>query len=239
MPRSDQSLILFCRYPYGGPVKTRLAQAIGADGTAELYAAILRDTLGWAGVQQPFDLLISLADGYYRDAFSETFGTHPDHVFAQKGNGFGARLVHSFGTAFARGYRRVAVASSDAPELCLEDVFDALAALHEHDIAVVPAPDGGWSLMALRQPVDVFSGVTWSTSVVLKQTMDLAQAGNWRVSLLRPVADIDDVDDLETFRARVFESPELRRRLPHTTRWLSGENTIASPTEGRRRDIAR
>ena len=223
MPSSDRALVLFCRHPYGGPVKTRLARAIGADGAAELYAAFLRDTLTWASAPQPFDLLIALADGRHRDGFAENFSVHPESIFAQDGNDLGARISHSFEAAFARDYRRVAVAASDAPELTAEDVQAALAALDEYNIVLIPASDGGWSLMALGQLVDVFSGVTWSTSLVLDQTLDLARGGYWSVALLRTVADIDDVEALEAFRARLSESPELCRRLPRTTYQLFGD----------------
>ena len=219
-PSSDWALVLCCRYPYSACVKTRLAQALGASGAAELYAAFLRDTLAWASAPQPFDLLVSLADGHHCKLFSEDFSIQPDRIFAQDGNDLGARLSYSFEEAFKRHYQRVALAVSDAPELCLEDVQAALVALDEYDVVLAPAPDGGWSLMALRQLVDVFSSVTWSTSVVLSQTLDLARASNRRVSLLRSVADIDEVEDLEAFCARLAESPELRHRLPHTTRRL-------------------
>ena len=219
----DQAFILCCRYPYGGLVKTRLARTMGTDGSAALYAAFLRDTLTWASAPQPFDLLVSLANGRYRDPFARDFGIHRNSIFAQEGGNLGARLSFSFETAFARGYRRVALAVSDAPDLRRQDVLAALVALDENDISLNPAPDGGWSLMALRQLVDVFSGVTWSTSAVLKQTLGLARAGNWRVSLLRPVTDIDDAGELEAFRARLSASPELRRRLPRTTSQLFGD----------------
>jgi len=222
MPFPGQALVLFCRYPYGEPVKTRLARVVGAAGAVELYAAFLRDTLAWASGPQSFDLLISLADGRYRDAFAENFGIQPEGIFAQDGNDLGARISHGFQVAFARGYRRVAVAASDAPELSPEDVLAALAALDEYDIALIPAPDGGWSLMSLRQLVDVFSDVTWSTSVVLSQTLALARAGNWNVSLLHPIADIDDVEALEALRVRLSDSPELCRRLAHTAHQLFG-----------------
>jgi rSAM/selenodomain-associated transferase 1 len=233
MPSSDWALILCCRYPYSGGVKTRLAKAVGANGAAELYAAFLRDTLAWASAPQSFDLLVSLADGCHSSRFSEDFSIHLDRIFAQNGNDLGARLSQSFEEAFRRQYERVALAVSDAPELCLEDVQAALATLDQYDVVVAPAPDGGWSLMALRRHVDVFSGVTWSTSVVLSQTLDLARASNWRVSLLRPVADIDEVEDLEAFSARLAESPELRQRLPHTARQLLVGERPHPPDRGR------
>jgi rSAM/selenodomain-associated transferase 1 len=220
MPSSDWALILCCRYPHSGGVKTRLAKSVGANGAAELYAAFLRDTLAWASAPQPFDLLVSLADGRHCGRFSEDFGIQPDTIFAQSGNDLGARFRFSFEEVFKRNYQRVALAASDAPELCLADVQAALNALEEYDVVLAPAPDGGWSLMALRRLVDVFSGVTWSTSVVLNQTLDLARASNKRVFLLRPVADIDEVEDLEAFCTRLAESPELRQRLPHTARRL-------------------
>ena len=90
--RTRKALILVCRYPFGGPVKTRLARVLGSEQTARLYAAFIRDTLSWAAGAAQFDLLISLANGQHRQAFSTDFDVPSDKIIVQQGQDLGQRL---------------------------------------------------------------------------------------------------------------------------------------------------
>lgn len=222
MYAASRALTLFCRYPYSGPVKTRLARSIGEQEARELYAAFLQDITQWANDSQSYDLLIALDDEYYFEAFSREYGIHIERIFSQGTGDLGARFVRSFEETFDRGYERAALAASDAPELTPEDVNTAFDSLDTFDVVFNPAPDGGWSLLALKELHDVFSGVTWSTSTVLSEMMELTKIRSWDVCLLDYVADVDDKESLDTFRERLVNSPDLRRRLPHTARQLLG-----------------
>lgn len=51
---------------------------------------------------------------------------------------------------------------------------------------------------------------------MLEQTLELARRGNWSVRILPPVADIDELSDLERLRALLADSSDLRALLPHT-----------------------
>jgi rSAM/selenodomain-associated transferase 1 len=216
------ALIFVCRYPGGGSIKTRLAKAIGEKRAINLYTAFLKDVFLWAEGSDEFDLLISLADGRHRAAFSEDFGIPLDMIYPQPQGDFGDRLFSSLKVAFERGYQQAAVAASDAPELSHDRVVAAFNGLDDHDISIIPAPDGGYSLLALKARIDLFHGVTWSTPLVLDETLKIARAGKWRVALLPPVADIDQADDLERLRGLLTRSAELRLHLPNTTSHLLG-----------------
>ena len=222
MPDTSRALILFCRYPYFGPVKTRLAHSIGEQEARDLYAAFVRDMLEWARATPIFDLRIALDDQQFVEAFSVEFVVEPERIFLQGIGNLGARFTHCFQVAFTLGYERVALAASDAPELAPEDVYSALDALDAYDAVFNPAPDGGWSLLALKEMLDIFDGVSWSTSVVLGQMMELARRRGWDVCLLDDVADVDDQESLNSFQERLMHSRELQHRLPYTTRQLLG-----------------
>src|SRR5437879_3528366 len=56
--------------------------------------------------------------------------------------------------------------------------------------------DGGYYLIAMREPYDVFSGIPMSTSVVRRMTIELAARRGLKVRLLRPLFDIDELPDL-------------------------------------------
>lgn len=211
-----QALVLMCRYPFGSPVKTRLAQALGSERTAQLYAAFIRDVLAWAAAAAQFELLISLAEGQHRAAFSADFDVPSDKIIVQQGQDLGQRLAHSLELVFQRGYQHAALMASDTPELNMEMVLTAFAALANADLAVIPTTDGGYSLLALQAALDVFSDIAWSTERVLAQTLALARAGGWRVAQLPTVADIDELEDLRRLYQQLEHSAALRDRLPQT-----------------------
>ncbi len=222
MNKQKCALIFVCRYPRGGAIKTRLAKTIGERQTRILYEAFLQDIFLWADDSDEFDLLISLADGRHRVAFSEDFGIPLKNIHPQSKGDFGDRLFSSLTMAFERGYHRAAVAASDAPELSHDQVVAAFVRLDDHDISIIPAPDGGYSLLALKEGINLFHGVTWSTSHVLEETLKIARIGNWQVAQLPPVSDIDHAHDLENLRGLLEKSAQLRNHLPNTTRQLLG-----------------
>ena len=223
MKSPKHALIFVCRYPYKGSVKTRLAQFIGKEKTAHLYAAFLRDIFLWGSNSDHFDLLISLADGHLQESFAKEFDLPVESVFGQIGDDFGARLAHSLQVAFDRGFSRAAVAASDAPELYHDEIVSAFVALDDHDISIIPSYDGGYSFLAMKEPIDVFTGVEMSTAVVLEQTLNLARAGNWTFSIRSPVADVDEIDDLERLIGLLKGDAEMRARLPNITRFIKGK----------------
>jgi glycosyltransferase A (GT-A) superfamily protein (DUF2064 family) len=77
-----------------------------------------------------------------------------------------------------------------------EIVAHAREALNEADVVLGPADDGGYYLIAMRKPNDVFSGVPMSTSVVTQRTIELAERQGLSVRLLEPLFDIDELPDL-------------------------------------------
>jgi glycosyltransferase A (GT-A) superfamily protein (DUF2064 family) len=180
------------------------------------------DVLAWASVSPSYDLQIALDGQQYVEAFSAEFSIDPERIFIQEIGDLGTRFMQCFQVAFSQGYECVALAASDAPELAPVDVHSALEALNAFDAVFNPAPDGGWSLLAMKEKLDIFDGVTWSTSAVLGQMMELARRGGWEVGLLNFVADVDDQDSLDSFRERLMRSVDLQKRLPRTTRQLLG-----------------
>ena len=72
----------------------------------------------------------------------------------------------------------------------------ARAALDEADVVLGPAEDGGYYLIAMCRPYDVFTGIPMSTSAVMRMTIELAESQGLTVHLLEPLLDIDELPDL-------------------------------------------
>ena len=73
----------------------------------------------------------------------------------------------------------------------------AAAALAEHDAALYPALDGGYTLLGLRVDApSVFADIPWSTSQVAALTRARMHALGWRVWVGEVLPDIDVPPDL-------------------------------------------
>src|ERR1041384_2645747 len=81
-----------------------------------------------------------------------------------------------FEDGFARGYRRVVMIGTDAPEVRRRTVERAFRMLRNTAAVFQPTHDGGYALIGLRENVDVFSGIAWSTDEVMSQTRSRLRA---------------------------------------------------------------
>jgi glycosyltransferase A (GT-A) superfamily protein (DUF2064 family) len=116
--------------------------------------------------------------------------------FPQEGTDLGTRLHAAFELTHARDFQRTILIGSDSPHISMATIDRARAALDEADVVLGPAEDGGYYLIAMRRPYDVFSGIPMSTSAVMRMTIELAESQGLTVRLLEPLLDIDELPDL-------------------------------------------
>jgi hypothetical protein len=203
----SDALIVFLKQPQPGAVKTRLAEALGPETAAELYRAmaeeVVRRTHPRGGEYRRFFFYTP------DEARCEMGGWFPVETWLpQRGEDLGTRMVAAFDEAFRRGARRAAIIGTDSPSVSRELVLEALTALDGHGLAVGPASDGGYYLLALGSPrPELFEGIAWSTPSVLAQTLERAATLGLRVRLLKSLTDIDTMADLRS------EWPQLRALL--------------------------
>lgn len=202
-------LVLFAKEPAPGRVKTRLAAGIGAEKAAALYGAFLTDLAATLAV--PWWEAVLAVEGDETVLLSRIFAS--GWSLKPQGRGsLGDRLARAAAAAFEEGAERVAMAGSDAPTLSAINVRAAFAALDESDLAVAPAPDGGFSLVALRRPVSptpLFESVRWSTAFALSDLRRNAGALGLGAELLPEIPDIDVVEDLLPLRERLSAGGRL------------------------------
>jgi len=196
---SDTALVVMARYPEVGKTKTRLARPIGDDEAVRLYRAFLTDLAQrFAGRKYCLHWTYTPHQVDY-SAFIDKLTPSPVpsmRCFPQQGKDLGARLHYAFQWAHEREYQCTIVIGSDSPQISLEIIANARAALDEADVVLGPADDGGYYLIAMREPHDVFSGIQMSTNVVTEMTIELARSQGLSVRLLEPLFDIDEWPDL-------------------------------------------
>jgi rSAM/selenodomain-associated transferase 1 len=201
-------LAVFLKAPRPGAVKTRLVAALGPDAAAGLYRALAEHALA---VTQPraseYERRLHFAPS---DARAEMEAWRPGETWIpQAGADLGARMSSAFHGEFERGADRVAIVGSDVPGVTRADVLSALESLEDHDLAIGPAADGGYYLIALaRAQPGLFRGIAWGTSAVFAATMERAAALGLSVRVLEERRDIDTPDDVRA------EWASLRPLLP-------------------------
>jgi rSAM/selenodomain-associated transferase 1 len=191
---------------------------------ADLHRTFLRDTVALAHAINAADVTILYPA--FRDAatvLAEMFGPAV-RLLPQAGEGLGAALAGAVIDLLREGYDQVALLSSDNPDLPPTYVTAAFAALDGHDVALGPAEDGGYYLIALSRPhLGLFKHITWSTAVVFDQTCQRAAALGLRLATLPRWRDVDDVAGLRRLYADLRAGPEgiaahthafLRTRFP-------------------------
>lgn len=191
---SDPLLIIYLRRPELGKVKTRLAREIGEERAKAVYEELLDLSFQvYDRVPEEKQLHFAEQPGFERMDFSTHF---------QLGKDLGARMRHSFKSAFEEERSKVVLVGSDCPDIRLDLIEQAFTALDEVDLVLGPAEDGGYYLLGMRTLHSaLFEGITWSSDSVLSESLIRAQELGLEVKLLETLYDIDTLADLKRFKA--------------------------------------
>jgi uncharacterized protein len=215
---AKRTLVVFMRYPEPGCVKTRLAAGMGEKAAADLYARLLRRTLGivtdfW---EKHRDVEIALHfDPADRDRDVRRSFPGPWRFAPQTPGHLGERMRAACDLSCGKGQRHRIVIGCDIGDLESEDLVDAFSALHRHDAVVGPASDGGFYLLGLRRPCDaVFSPTSWGGSDVCARALDSLRREGLSVGLVSERNDIDRVEDLARLRHRHYFDHQLAVIIP-------------------------
>jgi len=208
-----RAVAVLARAP-SGDGKTRLTSDLPPRDSRALREALLLDTLEQArAAGAPVTLFFTPRSAH--DEIRALAGAGVG-VAPQADGDLGDRMHGAFAYLFAEGARQVALIGSDLPSMPPSRLTDAFAALERGaDVALGPAADGGYYMVALSAPrPELFTGMAWGTRDVLGQTIEAARAGGLRVGMVEPWFDVDTPDDL----SRVAAGQAARR----TRAWVAG-----------------
>jgi glycosyltransferase A (GT-A) superfamily protein (DUF2064 family) len=111
--------------------------------------------------------------------------------------------------AYTMGFKRVVLIGSDIPDLSLEFIEEAFTSLKEKDAVIGPSLDGGYYLIGFKDQTfssEVFKGIPWSTERVFEKTREILEREGRTVHFLKPLRDIDTIQDLRNFLRGSFDS---------------------------------
>jgi len=200
------AVAILAKAPVPGYAKTRLIPVLGADGAAALQAAMLKRTLATALAAGIGPVTLWCAPDRSHPAFAEA-AAQGVALAEQPAGDIGQRMKAAMAAAVTPG--GVIVIGTDCPALTPAHLRQAATALAEQDAVVIPAEDGGYVLLGLRQAnAAVFSGVAWSTPQVMAQTRARLAAAGLRHAEFSPLFDVDRSSDLPRLYALM---PDLAR----------------------------
>jgi rSAM/selenodomain-associated transferase 1 len=218
---------IFAKQPIIGQVKTRLGEEIGFANSAELYEALLRDTL--ARFAEFADRRVI---GYapVNCESMQWFGQFHDQyeLWAQPTQSLGERM-QAFFQQHSDDDSRVILIGSDSPSVPSAYITQAFGALANHDCVIGPASDGGYYLIGLRLnavSAKLFENIEWSTAAVFKRTVSKMNRAQLAVVVLPVWYDVDSVDALHLLSGQIAATkfaqsdPEIPT-LPQTAAWLN------------------
>ena len=194
----DAHLIVFGRYPRVGMTKTRLIPALGPAGAAALQKRLTEKTMATAcqAAMRIGSRLVFCHDGGNQKQLRHWLGDRHIRYVAQATGDLGRRMHLAMQRAFNGGARRVVLVGTDIPGLTSAVLEQAFSALHERDLVFGPSTDGGYWLVGMTRPENIFDGIVWSRPDVLEKSLALARQKGMTSHMLAPLNDLDTPDDL-------------------------------------------
>ncbi len=194
-------ILIFAKAPEPGYAKTRLIPALGAEGAAELYKVLLKQTIEWA-VEANLSPVQLWCAPHSAHAFFQSLARQYDvSLHEQSGADLGERMCRAADFALNRSEMALLI-GGDCPLLSSVHLLQSLQWLKEGNNAVVgPAEDGGYVLLGLRQNARaLFEDMPWGGDQVLKLTRKRLAELQWRWQELEPLWDLDRPADYERWQ---------------------------------------
>lgn len=191
-------IAVFSKAPHPGAVKTRLIPALGSIGAARLQRRLTLKTLQLARDFSPGHITLWCAPDT-RHRFFRALSRHRSmDIRTQTGNGLGERMHHAFATHGAP----LILVGTDCPALRVEHLEAASRALSDgYDAVFIPAEDGGYVLVGLRQANSrIFENIDWGSDRVMRQTREQLAESGMRWIELETLWDVDRPDDLKRLK---------------------------------------
>jgi len=205
--RGAHVVVVMAKRPVPGKTKTRLCPPLTPLEAAELYEALLRDSIDLVSSLRGIELAIAVTP---RTAVGQmgSFAPRGARMLAVDGADIGECLRGATEQLFSEGFTRVVAVNSDGPTLPAEYVERAVAMLANSDVVLGPAEDGGYYLIGMRQKQPgLFTDIAWSSSRVAVQTLERAAAAGLTVAQLPSWYDVDTPAELERLRAELVARP--------------------------------
>ncbi len=197
MGREGSALAVLVRWPEPGRVMPALARRLGAEGAAQVYEAFIGDLVASMPLAS-FDGFLYALDNV--DGFRARFPDVPAR--AQRGRSEGRRL-HACFEELLSSHPLAVVVGSSLPDLHPRLLDAAFQMLERRDVVVGPTERGGFYLLGMREPRDVFKGVDWGARDVLVTLLRNFERAHLDYGFFPTRQKVEDYEDLAALGRRL------------------------------------
>ena len=227
------ALAVMAKAPRPGKVKTRLSPPLTPEQASALNICFIRDTT--ENIRQVTEAGNSVGVVAYTPIGDEAAfdGLLPAafQLLAQRGDGFGERLLHASEDLFACGFSAVCLIDSDSPTMPQDALRQAVETLSRAGDRMVlgGSDDGGYYLLGIKRLHQrLFEQIDWSTERVFAQTLERAREIGLQAELLPTWYDVDDAATLERLRRELAAPAGAGYNAKHTRGYLESLQPICT-----------
>ncbi len=191
------ALIIFAKFPESGKVKKEIGKVLGMDVSAKLCQAFINDLIE-EHKDRDYDLYLSFIGHEYKAEYKKMF---PEAIlYVQRGSNMSENVYSAF-EDLLDDYEKVALIGCDVPQLKSDVVIKAFNALDSYDFVLGPAEDGGYYIIGMKEPHDVFTDAPWGSDHLLEEQQEILRTKCLTFVRLDTLPDVDDVDELKYLKA--------------------------------------
>jgi rSAM/selenodomain-associated transferase 1 len=189
----ETRLAIFAKAPVPGYAKTRLIPLLGAEGAARLQERLIERALTVATEAVIGHVTLWCAPDAGHAFFRKAARRFDVELASQASGDLGARML----AAFQAAPGHLVLMGADCPALTPADLRAAATALAQADVVIAPAEDGGYGLIAARQPIpELFGDMPWGTGDVARLTRERARRCDLTLVELPTAWDVDLPEDI-------------------------------------------
>jgi len=185
-------VIIMCKAPIEGKVKTRLMTVYSAKQAMQLHQAMATTVIERA--KRLFEH-VWLAVDDVQHPFFKPFDL-PLH--AQGIGDLGERMSRLMLQAIQQGHENILFLGTDSPHMPDLRLMEAFEALKNHDVVFGAVEDGGYDCIGMKGAhSELFLAIDWGTESVLKQSLRIAKQHHLQYCILEESFDVDTPDMLQ------------------------------------------
>lgn len=196
----DTVILLFAKAPEEGKVNTRLIPDIGVQAATRLQHDLIHQRLLMLTNADLCAVHLMCSPDTQHQCFVQCKQHYPVTLIAQSAGDIGMRMLNAVKAELIQ-FKYCIVIGTDAPALDAKKIRQAIEELHtDTEVVFVPAEDGGYVMIGLRQPYDfLFRGIDWGTEEVMHQSIATLVKNNITYKALVSCWDIDRVEDYQRY----------------------------------------
>lgn len=190
-------LVVLAKEPIANTVKTRLIDgySIYPEDAAMIYKELLFNLIdSIISSFIPFALCVNSNGLMY---FNKFFNDLP--VIIYKGNEtIGEKIDFIIKDYFKNHTGKLVITVSDVIYPTIDIIVKSFDLLDKNDVVIGKSDDGGFYLIGLKNVLDIWSEIEWSTPKVFGKLSENIIRGNLSFEVIEEVPEVDTIEDLQT-----------------------------------------